>query len=61
MHLNRNHEVSTEICNSRLDFGKHLRTQDKTQLHERTTQALVLSESKIKYVTHKQRALAHSY
>ena len=47
MHLNRNREVSTEICNSSLNFGKHLRTQAKTQLHERMTRALVLSESKI--------------
>lgn len=47
MHHNRDHEVSTEICNSRLNFHKHLRIQARSQLHERMTGALPLSESKV--------------
>lgn len=47
MHHNRDHEVSTEICNSKLNFHKHLRIQARTQLHERMTGALALSETKI--------------
>lgn len=46
-HHNRDHEVSTEICNSRLNFHKPLRIQARTQLHERMTRALALSASKV--------------
>lgn len=47
MHPNKDHEVFTDICNSRLNFHKHLRIQARTQLCERVTGALVLSESKV--------------
>lgn len=47
MHPNKDHEVFTDICNSRLNFHKHLRIQARTQLCERMTGALVLSESKV--------------
>lgn len=52
MHHNRDHEAFTEICNSRLNFHKHLRIQARTQLCERMTGAVVLSERQDKCVTH---------
>lgn len=47
MHHNRDHEAFTEICNSRLNFPKHLRIQARTQLCERMTGAVVLSERQV--------------
>lgn len=52
MHHNRDHEAFIEICNSRLNFHKHLRIQARTQLCERMTGAVVLSERQDKCVTH---------
>lgn len=51
MHLKRNHEISTEICSSRLNLGKHPRAQDKTQPYESMTWPLELSELASKICT----------
>lgn len=58
MHHNRDHKVSTEICNSRLNFHKHLRIQARTQPHERMTWAVREQE---KCVTHKHIAIFMYY
>lgn len=56
MHHNRDHEAFTEICNSRLNFHKHLRIQARTQLCERMTGAVVLST-----VVREARQVCHSH